>query len=69
MKEKGEGGFKGAQAAFVLVCLLPAIFGCADADLVCDATGYVRGPDKCWAVEINEKFDTQLENCYHIVHI
>lgn len=64
MNEKGGEGFKGAQAAFMLVCLLPAIFGCADADLVCDAMGYLGGPDRCWAVQINEKFNTQLENCF-----
>lgn len=64
MNEKGGGGFKGAQAAFMLVCLLPAIFGCADADLVCNTMGYLGGPDRCWAVQINEKFDTQLQNCY-----
>lgn len=67
MKEKGRGGgFKGAQAAFVLACaLVLALFGRVDAALTCSGQGNVYDPDKCWATEINAKFGARLTGCVY----
>lgn len=72
MKEKRRGGgFKGAQAAFVLACaLVLALFGRVDAVLTCSAQGNVYDPDKCWAAEINAKFPgAKLTGCVMSNHL
>ena len=71
MKEKGGGGgFKGAQAAFVLACaLVLALFGRVDAALTCSVQGNVYDPYKCWVAEINAKFGARLKGCVMSNHL
>ena len=53
-------GVKSAQAAFALVCtLVPALFGRADAALMCSGE-YVSDSSGCRADDINAKFPGAL---------
>lgn len=65
---KGRGGVKSAQAAFALVCtLVPALFGRADAALVCSGSLNVYDRNGCRAADINAKFPGALLAipCFH----
>ena len=56
------------QAAFALVCtLVPALFGRADAALMCRGSGNVWNvydPSGCRAADINEKFSGAKVVCF-----
>lgn len=65
-KMKGRGGVKSAQAAFALVCtLVPALFGRADAALVCSGSGNVYDSSGCRAADINAKFPGAKVVCFN----